>query len=475
MLFNSLHYAVFFPIVLAAFFAVPKVHRWAVLLFASYYFYMAWNPPYAAILAFSTLVDYAAARRMAKEQSLRARRPWLWLSVCSNLGLLFFFKYYDFVAAQWRALVGGDLPPEAGFLLPVGISFYTFQTLSYTIEVYRGTQTPEPNLGRFALYVSFFPQLVAGPIERPSALLPQLRDLGARLDLERIRDGLAVAGWGLFKKLVIADRLALVVDTVYGAPESRGGPALVIATIFFAFQIYCDFSGYCDIAIGCARCFGVELRDNFRRPYLATSVADFWRRWHISLSTWFRDYVYLPLGGRRVSDARAHLNLLIVFILSGAWHGANWTFLAWGALHAVYMIAERLLSPAAAPPEHRSALHRWLAVVRTFVLVNVGWVFFRAESISDAFVVFGRLFGGWGAIRAQISQAMLGVGLTELLLGFASIALLLGVQIAGDHRTLRTVWFRAPWFARWASIYVLVFFVLLFGVFGRNEFIYFRF
>jgi len=335
MLFNSLDFLIFFPVIVGLYFALSPKYRWVLLLGASYYFYMCWKAEYIILIVFSTLVDYFAARQMARIQEKKKRRPFLYLSLLSNLGLLFFFKYWNFFSGETRALLDSwnimaDVPTFQ-LLLPVGISFYTFQTLSYTIDVYNGKLEPEKNLGRFALYVSFFPQLVAGPIERATHLLPQLRQT-FDFDYQRVVSGLQQMLWGFFKKVVIADRLAVYVNEIYASPGDENGLALLLATYFFAFQIYCDFSGYSDIAIGAARVMGYDLMENFRTPYLSKSIREFWSRWHISLSTWFRDYLYIPLGGNRVPQVRWFLNLFIVFVVSGFWHGANWTFLIWGAL-----------------------------------------------------------------------------------------------------------------------------------------------
>ena len=320
MLFNSFEYFLFFPIVAMLYFGVPQRLRWVLLLAASYFFYMCWKPGYLLLIVASTLVDYWAGLGIGRATSVSGKRGYLAVSLTANLGLLFFFKYYNFFSDSLREfsrLWGGTLDiPHSDFLLPVGISFYTFQTLSYTIEVYRGNKEPERHLGIFALYVAFFPQLVAGPIERAQRLLPQFREKHEFV-YDRVVSGLKLIAWGLFKKVVIADRLAGVVDVVYGNVDAHSGPAFVVATVAFAFQIFCDFSGYTDIAIGSARVMGFELMTNFRRPYFAASIPDFWRRWHISLSTWFRDYVYVPLGGSRVSRSRWYGNLFIVFLVSG--------------------------------------------------------------------------------------------------------------------------------------------------------------
>jgi alginate O-acetyltransferase complex protein AlgI len=349
VLFNSIEFLLFFPVVVAIYFATPQRYRWALLLAASYYFYASWKPEYLLLIIASTLVDYGCGLRMGSIAGKARRKKWLLVSLTSNLGLLFAFKYFNFFNESARAVfdrfnIFYDVP-AFDLLLPVGISFYTFQTLSYSIDVYRGRQRPERHLGIFALYVSFFPQLVAGPIERSTHLLPQFFQ-PHRFEYDRVTSGLRLVLWGFFKKVVVADRLALYVNAVYNDPSAHTGPTILLATYFFAFQIYCDFSGYSDIAIGTARVMGYDLMQNFRRPYFARSISEFWSRWHISLSTWFRDYLYIPLGGNRVPRWRWYVNLFAVFLISGLWHGANWTFVVWGALHGTYLIVGLVTSDA---------------------------------------------------------------------------------------------------------------------------------
>ena len=391
MFFNSLEFLIFFPIVVGFYFLVPHRYRWPWLLAASYYFYAAWNPKYLILILASTGIDYIAALKMEQAEAKPKRRLFLILSLCSNLGMLFAFKYFNFFNDSLRAAfeafnVFYDVP-AFDVLLPVGISFYTFQTLSYTIDVYRGARKAERHLGLFALYVAFFPQLVAGPIERSTRLLPQFYNT-YRFDYDRVVDGLRLMLWGFFKKMVIADHIAKYVDAVYADPTGYTGVPVWLATYFFAFQIYCDFSGYSDIAIGGAKVMGYDLMDNFRRPYFSKSIGEFWRRWHISLSTWFRDYLYIPLGGNRVKRGRWFYNLFIVFLISGLWHGANWTFVVWGALHGLYLIfgivtgptRERLWAKLGAS----ATVRKWVAVFFTFHLAVLAWVFFRANNITDA-------------------------------------------------------------------------------------------
>ena len=341
MLFNSLEFLIFFPIVTLVYFLIPKKVRYLWLLGASYYFYSCWNAQYALLMATSTLITYLSGFFIEKAKTDRGRKLSVAVSFILNLAILFYFKYFYFTMDNInmvRGLFGlSELQPKFDVILPVGISFYTFQALSYTMDVYRKEITHERNLFRYALFVSFFPQLVAGPIERSKNLLTQLRD-DHKFDYNRVRYGLLVMLWGFFLKLVIADRAAILVNTVYDRYTEFGGAMLLLATVCFAIQIYCDFASYSIIAKGAARVMGFELMDNFRQPYFSTSIAEFWRRWHISLSSWFKDYLYIPLGGNRKGTVRKYFNLMVVFLVSGLWHGASWNFVIWGALHGIYQI-----------------------------------------------------------------------------------------------------------------------------------------
>lgn len=522
MLFNSLQFLVFFPVVVALYFATPHRFRWILLLAASYYFYAAWRAEYLVLIIASTLVDYGCALRMGAIAEQARRRRWLYLSLASNLGMLFAFKYFNFFSDSARAVFDSLNifygVPAFDVLLPVGISFYTFQTLSYSIDVYRGKQKPERHLGIFALYVSFFPQLVAGPIERSTRLLPQFFEKH-EFDAARVTSGLRLVLWGFFKKLVIADRLAVYVTAVYSDPAAYNAPTLVLATYFFAFQIYCDFSGYSDIAIGTARVMGYDLMRNFRRPYFAASIAEFWQRWHISLSSWFRDYLYIPLGGNRVAWWRWYVNLFIVFLVSGLWHGANWTFMVWGGLHGMYLVASLItknqrdhawgvigslltrpqpgLVPAAegtagfaggphvarfAPLQmvragwpFRGGVQRVrhvVAVLTTFHLVLFAWIFFRASSLGEALAIVRGALDWSGSSIADLWQPD---GRVRLLLAVLVIALLLGVQSVQQRWEGRRDFGSLPLPVRWACYYALLFGILLLGEFGATEFIYFQF
>ena len=488
MLFNSIEFVVFFPCVAALYFTLPHRLHWPLLLVASYLFYMAWEPGYVVLLWVSTLLDYAVALALDADRSVRMRRALLAASITGNLGLLFFFKYYNFFADSIRPLLAGlgwDIQlPYANILLPVGISFYTFQTMSYVIDVYRRETKPERHLGRFALYVAFFPQLVAGPIERPNHLLPQFRECHA-FDYDRVTSGLSLMLWGFIKKSVIADRLALAVEPVYANPEAHSGPVLALATLFFAYQIYCDFSGYTDIALGSAQVMGVRLMDNFQRPFAAISVAEFWRRWHISLSTWFRDYLYIPLGGNRVRAARWAVNILLVFLICGLWHGANWTFVVWGGLHGSYLVLGRLTTPwrrvLFAPIEKRTpCLRHAMRVLTTFLLVTFAWIFFRADSLSDALAIVRSLPFGWEQLTkigaTEVLSRAMGMDVTGLSMCAALIISLEAVQaLQARLGSLRDLLAAQPVVIRWTAYSAGLWLVFLLGVLRQQEFIYFTF
>jgi D-alanyl-lipoteichoic acid acyltransferase DltB (MBOAT superfamily) len=483
MLFNSLEFLIFFPIVIALYFATPHKWRWVLLLAASYYFYMCWKPEYIILIIVSTIIDYIAARGIARSPDGFHKKLYLGISMASNLGILFFFKYFTFLNESTRALFDSFNifygMPMYDILLPVGISFYTFQTMSYTIDVYRGTTQVENHFGKFAVFVSFFPQLVAGPIERSSNLLPQVHEKH-EFDYDRIVSGLRLMLWGLFKKIVIADRAAAVVNLVFNNPDEYEGFQTILATFLFAFQIYCDFSGYSDIAIGTARVMGYDLMLNFRRPYFAKDIKDFWSRWHISLSTWFRDYVYIPLGGNRVSKPRRYFNLFITFMVSGIWHGANWTFLVWGALHGIFQIIaiakDKLLErlPTMRNASKLGRVSHMGNVLITFILVCIGWVFFRANNITDAFAIFSSF--------AAISKAQLGLYIfgpyvvEDLIIALAFIALLLILEWLMECKDVLNEWFpKQKRVFRWSMYLMFCFFILAFGKFDKTEFIYFAF
>lgn len=481
MLFHSIEFLVFFPIAVALYYACPARRRWVPLLAASYYFYMCWKPAYVVLIIVSTLIDYLAGLGMGRASSSGQRRWLLVASLAGNLSILCSFKYFNFFSRSLSSALDhfglAIHSPLLDVLLPVGVSFYTFQSISYTVDVYRRAREPERHLGWFALYVAYFPQLVAGPIERSTHLLPQLHAPHG-FDMSRTVSGIQRMLWGYFKKLVIADRLAIVADAVYGQPAGFCGASLLVATYCFAIQIYCDFAGYTDIAIGAARIMGVDLMDNFNRPYCARSFRDFWHRWHISLSTWFRDYLYIPLGGSRAGTARGMFNIVIVFLLAGLWHGANWTFAAWGALHAAYLLAERAVAKVASRI-HVSAsglgAHMWPGLQRLFVFhaVAAGWVFFRATSLADALLILKRIVTWSGGTQAQ--PLMPGLGPWGIATAIASVAALIAVEALDSRTSIRARVDRCPWWLQWGVSYALAATVLVLGVHGRRAFLYFQF
>ncbi|MEO8590088.1 MAG: MBOAT family O-acyltransferase [Flavobacteriales bacterium] len=499
MLFNSTQFCLFFfPLVTALYFLLPHRWRWLLLLAASCWFYMAFVPLFILILAFTIGVDYVAGHWIERSQGAR-RKFFLVASIVANVGVLAAFKYWDFLNGNLSDLLGtfgihyhaaklhewtfwGWLP--AGLVLPIGLSFHTFQSLSYTIEVYRGHQKAERHFGVFALYVMFYPQLVAGPIERPANLLNQLNATGAtgirsRFEYDRVVWGLKQMLWGFFKKLVIADRCGAVVDQVYGQLGHYEAPSLLLATYLFAIQIYCDFSGYTDIALGAARVMGFDLMVNFRTPYRSASISEFWSRWHISLSTWFRDYLYIPLGGNRVVRWRMFINLLVVFLVSGLWHGANWTYVIWGGMHGTYLVlallfagfwrrAGRITGPARWP-----RIKRMVNVIITFHLVLLAWVFFRANTVQDAFTWYERMVSTpWHA--SDLLGLYRGMNTSLLDVTILVTGLFLFIDPVFDAWIKR----ERPWpsgtrgHIAFASVAVAI---LLFGYFGATSFIYFQF
>ncbi len=397
MLFNSLEFVIFLPLVIILYFITPYRFRWILLLAASYYFYMCWRVEYIILIITSTLIDYMSGIMMSKIKEKRRRIKYLILSLLTNFGLLFSFKYYNFFA-DTSNLVFGYLNiyhhiPELKVLLPVGISFYTFQTLSYSIEVFQGKQEAEKHLGYFALYVAFFPQLVAGPIERFNRLAPQLKQKHD-FSYDNLINGLRLILYGFFIKMVIADNISVYVDQIYNSPETYNTISVITGLIFYSFQIYSDFYGYSLIAIGSALIMGINIIDNFKTPYLAKNISEFWQRWHISLSTWFRDYLYFPLGGNKVKKLRWILNILIVFTVSGLWHGANWTFVFWGAIFGIIYLLEKAFNKTfnIKPVEKKFSFKHILLALKTFSLVTIIWIFFRSQGLTQMKSIFHALF-----------------------------------------------------------------------------------
>ncbi len=494
MLFNSLHFLVFFPIVLGIYYLIPQKIRTYWLLAASYYFYMCWNVKYVLLLLFSTIVTYVSGLAMAKcsqdEKGILHKKLCVAVSFILNLSILFLFKYLDFGIASLNQILGHlhiELnTPTFDLLLPVGISFYTFQALGYTMDVYRGEIYAEKNFFRYALFVSFFPQLVAGPIERSKNLLRQL-DKPARPSFDSLRDGFLLMLWGYFLKVVLADRIAVFVDTAYGDIETYTGVYLIVATVLFAVQIYCDFSGYSVIAMGAAKILGISLMENFNAPYLSTSVSEFWRRWHISLSTWFRDYLYIPLGGNRRGKVRKYVNLLITFGVSGLWHGANWTYVVWGLLNGTYQMIGEVLRPFRTKVagfleiKEDSLSHKGIRIVTTFLLVDLSWVFFRANTVFEGLRIVKRMLTAknhWVWFDGSLYEC----GLNESNFRFMiwGILLLLVVDICKYKGIkLREIMARQDYWAQSLCVIIAVLGILLFGMWGAGydaaNFIYFQF
>ncbi len=501
MFFNSIEFLLFFPLVTLLYYIIPHKIRYLWLLSASYYFYMCWNPKYALLMALSTGITFFSGILIHKSRTVTAKKYCVAGSFISNLAILFFFKYFNFTSNILEAVlnrigIGYDVP-TLSLLLPVGISFYTFQALSYTIDIYRGDLKPEKNIAKYALFVSFFPQLVAGPIERSKNLLPQFDEIH-KFDFERVKSGLQIMLWGLFQKMVIADRAALFVNEVYNNIHNYNGVIVVGATIFFAFQIYCDFAGYSNIAIGAARVLGFNLMNNFNNPYFATSIPEFWKRWHISLTSWFRDYLYIPLGGNRKGQLRKYINIAIVFIVSGLWHGASLNFVVWGLIHAIMQIVslstekKRGIIRKKIISENIKRVFSVFRVLVTFGLVCFAWVFFRANSLSQAFVAINNMF-----VPSGVKSAILGANsisqlmqiyqtmpfahiftLQEMLLVIFSVALMLVVEYIRQKHGLRKRFEAMPLVLRWAILYSLMFAIIIFGVYGETtvqQFIYFQF
>ena len=468
MIFNSLAFLVFFPAVTLIYFLLPSL-RWRnmFLLIASYYFYMNWKPEYALLLFTSTFITYLAS--LGIERYERHKKLWVTLSAVSNLSILFFFKYYNWLGANITAgLQSAGLAieiPHLDILLPVGISFYTFQALGYTIDAYRKDVKVERNFFRYALFVSFFPQLVAGPIERSTNLLQQFYDKRS-FDYANFMPGLNLMLWGYFMKLVVADRCALYVDAVFNNPAHHNGGSFLLASILFTFQIYGDFAGYTYIAIGAARIMGFKLHDNFRRPYFATTITEFWHRWHISLSTCFRDYVYIPMGGSRKGNAKTYRNILLTFLLSGIWHGANWTFVLWGTLHGLIQCIERAFKW---PKQQFAGLSRVAHYGLTMSIVVLAWLLFRADSIQAAW---------WALTQIFTNMAMPFVGFnnpTEWALVLLGVSILMVKEIIDERGINFHLSQSKSWLVRHTYALGMMFVILLCGVLEGGQFIYFQF
>jgi len=466
MIFNSLIFFIFLPICFLVYALLKGNTRaqnfW--LLVCSYYFYGYWDWRFLSLIAFSTLIDFIAGQKIQHSRNEKVRKGFFYLSLATNLGLLGFFKYFNFFIESTEILLN-NLGLEINtwtlnIILPVGISFYTFQTLSYTIDVYRKRIAPTIDFLAFAAFVSFFPQLVAGPIERASHLLPQFLK-PRKLSFDQFGLGSKIFLWGLFKKVVVADNLAPYVDIVFENQEIYGGFVNVIAIVFFAFQIYCDFSGYSNMAIGLAKMFGFDLMQNFNVPYFATTLKAFWQKWHISLSTWFRDYVYIPLGGNRSGNTRMYMNLVITFLVSGFWHGANWTFVIWGGIHGLFFIVEGVLIGT----KRDTRLKQFFGMITTFTIVCFAWIFFRAQDFTHAIEFIQNIFS---LEFAHVLKPY------RLIVAFLGISTLLLFDFLKKNKIAKSLYLsHRP--LRWGFYYLLIFMIVLFGNTNSQEFIYFQF
>lgn len=505
MVFNSIDFLLFFPIVLIVYFVIPAKYRYIWLLVASYYFYMSWNPKYAVLILISTVITYLSGILLGKfggevgqkadSRKIKQKKNRIVAnSFISNIGILFFFKYFDFAFDNLNRVLSllhmEMIEKPFDVLLPVGISFYTFQALSYTMDVYRGDIKPEKNLLKYALFVSFFPQLVAGPIERSTNLMKQVQEVHTfkLWDYDNITNGAALMLWGYFMKMVVADRVAILADFVFGNYTQYGAAALILAAVFFAVQIYCDFNSYSLIAMGSAEIMGFNLIENFNTPYFSCSIKEFWRRWHISLSGWFRDYLYIPLGGNRKGKLRKYVNLLITFLVSGLWHGASFSFVAWGGLHGLYQVIGDFTLPfrEKAVKKFRVNTHcfsyKLLRCWITFMLVDFAWIFFRCSSIKESIAYIRQIVthvDPWSIFNGSLFT--LGLSRIDFFVALLAIMILLivdavrykkGMQLNAYLNT-QSLWFR------WGVYIFLVVAIFIFGIYGPSydatQFYYFQF
>lgn len=500
MLFNSFGYAVFLPIIFLLHWITPRKWRWALLLAASCFFYATWGPEYILVLLLTIVISYYAALYMERAGKQRGRsvngkknrgaspsaKTVLVLSIIFCAGLLFFFKYLNFFSENVAALLQRFSIPMQPFTLrlalPIGISFYLFQTISYLVDVYKGKIPAERHFGIYAVYISFFPKVMQGPIERGESLLPQLHK-PRRFHYGQASYGIKLMAWGFFKKLVLADGLSIYVSQVYDNLPSYTGFSLMLATFFYAIQLYCDFSGYTDIALGSAGILGIRLSPNFRSPYFASSIKDFWGRWHISLSSWLRDYIYIPLGGSRVGRVRHALNIMITFLVSGLWHGASWNYVLWGGIHGALQIIEGFFpwNKKSSRFQTDRRLHAMLCIVTvpvTFLLVCFAWIFFRAATLQDAFYVIRNMFTGIGSPYTYIDDCALQLGLTFRNLVFHCLPLipLFLFDLASLKTDVIALISRQRFFIRWPVYILLLLVILLFSEKGvTTEFIYMQF
>jgi alginate O-acetyltransferase complex protein AlgI len=485
MLFNSLPFLIFFPSITILYFLCPYPFRWALLLAASCIFYMWWVPVYLLVLFLLIIIDYGMGI-LIEEAKLKGRyaKCYLIISILSTCAVLFVFKYFDFFSCSMASLgawLGLHYPvPLLNLVLPIGLSFHTLQSLSYVIEVYKGGQKAERHLGIYALYVMFYPQLVAGPIERPYNLIPQLRERHY-VDYQRIADALKLMAWGLFKKVVIADRLAVLVDQVYGDVKSYHGPEFLIAAVFCAIQVYCDYSGYCDIAIGSAKAMGFRLTNNFNFPFFSRSMGEYWRRWNITLFSWIKDYIYLPLCRSKFLEGKWEINVLMAFLFSGLWHGAGWTFVFWGLLNGVYLVVARKTRQIRGSfynivkLEKDNFLVHWWQVLASFSLFCFAGIFFRASNLKDAYYIIEQLMHGWGKGFLMDCFNSLGFDRGWWTISIELIIVLFIMDLLQQNSDEQVIFKKAPVWVRWSYYYGLVLAIIFWGNYGQNPFIYFQF
>jgi alginate O-acetyltransferase complex protein AlgI len=471
MLFNSLLFLFFFPTVVLIYFLLPHKYRWLFLLIASYYFYMNWQPVYALLISFSVLTTWLCGILLDSSNNVGRRKIYLTISLIINFGILFSFKYFNFINnsvfstleyfnVRWEV-------PNLDVLLPVGISFYTFQAVGYTIDVYRKEIKAERHIGIYALFVTFFPQLVAGPIERSSNLLPQFREV-KRCTIHNLSAGFKMVLWGFFLKIVMADRLGLYVDAVFNNVANHSGSSHALASFFFAFQIYGDFAGYSLIAIGVSKMMSFDLMTNFRRPYFATNITSFWSRWHISLSSWFKDYLYIPLGGNRITKKRTYFNLFLTFFVSGIWHGANFTFIVWGALHGLYSVIEKAMGLGFKKNSNKLSWQTLVSVTVTFILVDFAWIFFRANSLADALTIIYKIMTDFGStlfVRWEI-----------FFVATICFSILLFKEFTDEFFPNKFLLLNNKnMYIRIIAMALLLSLIILLGIFDSGQFIYFQF
>lgn len=488
MVFNSIEFIVFLIIVLPIYFLINKKYKSIVLLVSSYYFYMAWKPEYIILIIISTIFNYFIAKLIDKNKDISIKKVYLLICIIFNLTLLFVFKYLNFMIESVNEIIhifdSKYSINTVNLLLPMGISFFTFQALGYVIDVYKNEIEPENNLIKFSLYITFFPQLVAGPIEKASRLIPQFYE-EHKFEYQNVVSGLKRMILGFFKKIVIADRLAVAVDTIYNNPQSYSGLPLILATFAFGVQIYCDFSGYSDIAIGVSKIMGFDIMENFKRPYFSKNISEFWHRWHISLSSWFREYVYIPLGGSRVKRSRIYFNILITFLISGLWHGASWTFVIWGALHGIYLILSRVLKPFRERISDIIKLNKYprlqstIRVITTNLLVMFAWIFFRANNLKDAIYIVNNLFVNLNDVFniRYILNSLSNMGLSniEVISAILSIIILIIISFIQRDKSISKLISTQKLIVRYFIYSGIIMYMIIFSYVGNSQFIYFQF